>query len=671
MRTKLDIEEMARLALQVHERGLDGHQPIVAADNGDGTYRVVSGHRRRVAALLAEEVKARANGGDVDLDFVHRVVCEFATRTSEVAVCTACGAVVEDLLEGPDGEAGFCPECEDLMEVRVEERGVPSPSALTEAHVPLSELHGDVVVPFALFEGDEKEEILLLQASNFGQEKPDLWGEALSYRAALKLNTKVSVEEIAANTGQPVARIKAVVALTRVPGDLVEAIIEEEVALGVAGEVARLRKKAQREGTTRYILWQGRCKVETVAQIVREMREWQPPSVSLDPEMTPKERNEARLLEAAWGEVEKKDPAEAWFAAARAIAGGGMRLHHLGLDGDEREWLHELVPGARCEECRLGELLREAPDFGYPRYPCQQEEEPGCCFDGVFGQDPFLARVPFGWQGYPGVEMAGAGRRYPVCLRADAFREALAAAVAEREADGEDGEDNERAGVYDYAGYARPAKVGNVARQRELIRSYMETHAQMSGANHPLATRCAECAFRLDQSPTKNPSVPHCQWAARRRNVEFWVRVPSNGDGVEIPLCRQYGPARSWDESVPEHPAPPGVPREWMVGLIEDLVESVERRAYSGSEARLVCEMLTGRPLRSSESHKGRFAEGLEAEVGNLSDGQLWMLLMWVAADWMQTRKKRYLLPMPSGQVIEYREEAWPLPPEAGEEEAS
>ena len=82
MRTEMDPHELARLVLQVRERGLDPHQPILAADNGAGTYRVVSGHRRWLAALLAEEVRARIDGKEdgVDLDFARQVVFGFAAR---------------------------------------------------------------------------------------------------------------------------------------------------------------------------------------------------------------------------------------------------------------------------------------------------------------------------------------------------------------------------------------------------------------------------------------------------------------------------------------------------------------------------------------------------------------------------------------------------------------
>jgi hypothetical protein len=682
MRTRMDVEEMARLTLQVHERGLDAHQPIVAAANGDGTFRVVSGHRRWLAALLAHEVRARLDGKkktNVDLDFVYQVVLDCASaQPTQVAVCALCGAV----LEGGESAEGWCPTCENWVEVQVEQReqrSVASPSALMGLYGPLSERCGEDKVPVVLFEGDVKEEILALQAANFGQETPDLLGQARSYAAAVQAGATAA--EIAANTGQSVGRVEAVLALSDAPQELARAIVAGDVALGVAAEVARLKKKAQREGITRYVLEREACTVEEVHDVVSALRKWRPPAVSLDPETTPGERNHTRLLAALWAGAEKQDPARAWRAAAWAVTMHGMRMEHLGVQGDERGLLCRAVPEARCEDCQLRELLRAAPPFRYPHYACQYEEQPGPCFDGVFGQDPFYVQMPFGWEEYPGVQRTS--RRGPVCLSAEDFRQAIEAAVATAERDG--AEDEEAAGPSGPGGHPASAAsvsglptstTADVAGQRATIRSYIEEHTQMSGARHPLATRCEICRYRLDGSPTKDPGVPPCQWAARRRWVEFLVRTPvvagENGrletiEGQEIPLCRQFAPVPTWNDLIPAHPSPPGMPREWMAATIEAMTGAVEERAY-GSESRMVCEFLTGRPLKAGESHKGWFLEGLKAEIGNLSDGQLWTLVTWVTADWMRHsgRGRQYLLPLPDGRVLCYADRTWRVqtPPE-------
>jgi len=664
MRTEMKPGEMAKLVLQVYERGLSPHQPIIVADNGDGTYRVVSGHRRWLAALLAAEVKARADGknDDVDLDFVRQVIFEFAARPGEVGVCPFC----QELLEEFRGEKGWCASCRGWVEAQVEQRDLPSPVALLEAYGPLMERYGDLEVPVVLFEGDEKAEILALQAANFGHETPDLLGQARSYTAALQAGATVA--EIAANTGQAVSRVEAVVSLTRVPEDLAQAVAAGEFALGVAAAVARLRNEAQREGVTRCILERGRCTVEQAGEIASALRKWKPPTVSLDPEVTPHDRNEARVIAALWARLRREDAVSAWYTAARTIGDRKSSLYAwmrwLGIEGNRRDLLYELVPEARCENCQLRDLLREAPPFSYPHYPCQEEKEAKPCFNGVFGQDPFYLQVPFGWEEYPGVQRGLHGS--PVCLSPEDFRHALEAA-AERDEATDPGQEDDFTGSYGYA-YSPPGtKVENIAEQRALIRSYMEHHDGMSGGRHPVATRCDDCRYHLEHSPTKDPTVPPCQWAARRHRVEFLVRAPVEGEGPEIPLCRQFAPTRSWNDVIPEHPVPPGVPRVWMVAVMREMTKEVERYKAAASDSRLVCEYLTGRPLKAAESHKGWFVEGLEREIGNLSDGQLWTLFMWVTADWMWNREFRYLLPLPDGRVLLYAERAWQPP--AGDEE--
>ncbi len=670
MRTEMDSEEMARLTLQVYERGLSPHQPILVAADGDGTYRVVSGHRRWLAALLAEEVRARIDGKEnsVDLDFVRPVVFELATRPAEVQVCALCGTPLMEMRN----DEGWCSNCENWVGVEVDLHDLPSSTALLDAYAPLTERYGDVEIPVVLFEGDEKVEILALQAANFGQETPDLLGQAKSYAAAVKAGAAVA--EIAANTGQSVSRIRAVLGLAKVPEELTQAVVAGTVALGVTAAVARLRKKAQREGMTRYVLERGDCTVEQVQQVASALRKWEPPAVSLDPEVTPQERNQTRVAAAAWAEVNQRDPARAWYAAACAV--GDCRgfsllrwIRALGVEEDEDSLLHRLVPDARCEGCRLRESLQAAPQFSYPHYPCQREEAPISCFSGVFEQDPFYLRVPFGWEEYPGVQRVGGSYGQPCCLSPDDFRQALEAATATVEED-EPGQGADSTGSSGYE-YSPPVRIDDIADQRALIHSYIEHHTEMSGARHPVATRCEDCRHHLDGSPTKDPDVPPCQWAARRHRVEFVVRTPIESKGPEVPLCWQFAPARSWNDVIPEHPAPPGVPREWMVAVIREMVQAVGKRKAPTSSSRLACEHLTGRPLKAAESHKGWFIEALESQIGNLSDGQLWTLFTWVTADWMRDQDEAgvYLLPLADGRVLRYTERAWQPPADPGEDE--
>ena len=54
MRTTYSLDGLAELCLQIYERGLHDWQPILASPNGEeGTFYIVSGHRRQMAQLLA------------------------------------------------------------------------------------------------------------------------------------------------------------------------------------------------------------------------------------------------------------------------------------------------------------------------------------------------------------------------------------------------------------------------------------------------------------------------------------------------------------------------------------------------------------------------------------------------------------------------------------------
>ncbi|TET55109.1 MAG: hypothetical protein E3J64_00785, partial [Anaerolineales bacterium] len=300
MRTRMDIDEMAQLTVQVYQRGISEHQPILAADNGDGTYRIVSGHRRKLAALFAAEVKSRNGKGRPRVEQVRRLILEFAKRNETVVRCH-CGGDVrgQSVNEETGAQHKYCDSCGgwvEPVEVVVE---VFSPSDLPLADGALCEKHGKVEVPVVLFEGSKKDEILALQASNFGQETPDLLGQAKSYAAARGEGATES--EIAANCGETTGHVKAVLTLNKVPEALAEAIAAGDAPLGLAVAIAKL-KKGQMTGVTQYVL-DHELNVERTQRLVKELSDWTAPGLGLDAELLPHERNEARVEGAVWGEL--------------------------------------------------------------------------------------------------------------------------------------------------------------------------------------------------------------------------------------------------------------------------------------------------------------------------------------------------------------------------------
>jgi hypothetical protein len=666
-RTLIQAWPLAELALQVYTDGVSPHHPFVVADNGDGSYRLVSGHRLRNAALLAEEIKKqRGAENGVTLFDVWDVLCDVAGTDQEVIVCDACNTIAEV----DDRRNVYCRRCESWVDAHTEIRKFPDADTLPDLHQVLAN-RGDAEVPVVLYEGSPKEEILMLQQANAGGEKPDLLGLARSFAAAVEAGA--TPEEIATANTIPESRVSAILMLNCIPADLARAIADGDMALGVARELSRLKgDELKLDAAAEAIRLRGGCYVEQVAKLVSTLQNWETPVVPLDPEMAPRQRNGARLIAALWAKTLSEDPARAWLAVARGA------LHHRGMcveflsDASLSDLLYELVPEARCETCQLREQLKRAP-FGlwHNKYPCQTgDDEVKCCGRAVGPSDPYVVRVPYDWSGYPGVERTGYSER--ACFSAEDFDRAIEAALAPE--DEKPGRDDSH--LYDLASHCKRAypklrEPKNVAEQRALIADYMARHATFSGASHWFATCCETCQHKLEESPVKSkPDAPHCAWAHRRRKVQFGVRKPvEEGQGPVIPLCRQYKPSKCWDELIPDHPTPPpNVTREWMKNVITHLVEHVERenrdqRTY----VRMMCEHLTGRPELSRESHLRWLFARFEEKIGNLSDAQLWTLVLGITAEWERDRAGYYDLCLSDGRIVRYVDEAWRT---AGEAEA-
>lgn len=195
-----------------------------------------------------------------------------------------------------------------------------------------------------------------------------------------------------------------------------------------------------------------------------------------------------------------------------------------------------------------------------------------------------------------------------------------------------------------------------VAKQRAFIADYIARHGEMA-VTHPFATPCATCRHKLEASPTKDESVPHCAWAGRLRSVTFKVLTADELNAPRIPVCRQYAPARPWREIIPAHPAPPEMPRAWVQAQILHLVEAANQHG-SGRNA---FEFLTGRPLGGDESYSDWFKKQLAAQGGELSEAQLFSLFIWAHAEWQRARGRAFNLPLngSAAQFGLYEERPW------------
>jgi hypothetical protein len=263
------------------------------------------------------------------------------------------------------------------------------------------------------------------------------------------------------------------------------------------------------------------------------------------------------------------------------------------------------------------------------------------CLHGLAPGDAVDVRVPWEWSDHPGVVSDGGEYRVKSLEYLQAAWQAQATAEQIEEPPGADATHESRTPTNDAlstpSAPAQSAAPSPIGIQRTRIAAFMAQHEDLN-VGHPFATACARCRHRLAGSPTKDPAVPHCAWAGRRRNVAFAQLVTEDDQLTPIPVCRQFAPAQAWQTLIPAHPQPPGVPRDWLKAQIRQLVGAANRHG----SMRNAFEFLTGRPLNGDERYSDWFAQQLTAQGGELSDAQLFTLFLWAHAEWQRSHKRQF-----------------------------
>jgi len=659
MRLVYDLESLATLTLQIYERGLDAWQTIVASPNGEA-YHIISGHRRHKAQLLAFTLRDWAK---------ERPETEI---TIEV-VRTMVNTLVESL------------------------------GSLEAVIASLLTKYGHEEVEFVTFKGSQKAEILALQAANYGSEKPDALGVAHSFRQAVEAGA--TPEEIARNSGQHVRYVENHLALMEIPPELAQRIAAGELPMSVATAVADL-PGTKRTGLAIFILANepGKITAKAIKDCAATLKRWpglqQPLMVKHQAQ-----RNTARALVRLWGQVVEAYPEDAYAAVSMLIHRGlhedpwtskeKLTLWFQTLGGDTYfkedgiNWpavVEHLLIEVGCETCPIAQLparqLRSDLSRGQGGplgMPCRVGESATRCIHGLVESDPFDCRVPWDWGGHPGVVHEGGEYRtksYEDLLAAwqaqAAKEQAEDEAAAAKAATEEEPESTTPTATSAAANQQTtspdpqpeetdtpdtPAKDSPITKQRAKIADFMQRHETLA-ATHPFATPCGRCQHRLDGSPTKDESVPHCAWAGRLRKVSFKMLEPVNGDNIpQIPVCRQFAPNQPWTEIIPGHPNPPGVPREWLKEQILLLVKATNR--YGSS--RNGFEFLTGRPMGANENYGDWFDQQLDTHIGELSLEQLFTLFVWAHSEWQRASGHQFSLPV-NGKGVQfatYHEVKW------------
>lgn len=676
MRSSHDLEALATLTLQVYERGLDDWQPIVAAPHGEDYY-LVSGHRRQMAQLLAFALRDWAKERP-------------ETEITVEVVRTMINTLVESL------------------------------GSLEKVIASLLTKYDDEEVSFVTFEGSLKAQILALHAANYGSEKPDVLGVAHSFRQAVEAGA--TPEEIARNSGQHLNYVLNHLALANIPLELAQRIAAGELPMSVATAVADL-PEPKRTGLAIFILANepGKLTAKAIKECAATLKKW--PGLQM-PLMVKhqSQRNIARALVRLWGQVESAYPDDAYAAAAMFIYRGvyeepwgaqeKLTLWFQALGGDTYfvdgriNWtaaVEYLMTKVACETCPIAQLpdqqLRSdlSQGQGGPLgMPCRVGQKANRCIHGLAANDSFDVRVPWEWSEHPGVVNEGGDYRiksYEELLAA--WQSQAAKEQAEDEAVAPTTTDNRQSlqppvaamptpsrdkrpsaaqspQPAETAEPALPVKDAPIVKQRARIADFIQRHEQLAGrqglAHHPFATPCGRCRHRLESSPTKDESVPHCAWAGRLRSVTFKLLEPEGQSAgasasLPIPVCRQFAPNQPWPELIPAHPEPPGVPRDWLKAQILHLVKEANRH---GSD-RNAFEFLTGRPMGANENGPAGQASGnwfsqqLETQGGDLSDAQIFTLFVWAHAEWQRAQNSLFSLPTNGHgvQFATYAERPW------------
>ena len=638
MRHVYETVPMAELVLKMVRGGYDVNSPAMVREIEDGSYQLIRGHRRRIALYFTSTLLALGEKPASEMTI------EYVTEMLEATI-KHCGSI------------------QDIPTVTAD-----------------SDVDG-VMLPVIVNNGTYRNSLIDMWSDNFGSSSPDVLGMAYSFRDGI--GEGYSVNEIAGAIGKPPSYVNKLISLGQVDPDIAGMIEREELALSVAPALMSLSEE-KRDGATQFIKKQGSAGVTMTAKnlidAMAAMKKWNGFTIPLtDSSM---QRNLARSMSTLWNGRLTASKVSAWAAiysyfynnteaytepyaspiqlhkwlVAFGLADGSLNITKardsaIGIVG---RFLS--VNEVSCQTCPIKSLPAKRLGVDLP-LPCRSNAEVDNCLRGLRLDDPFYVGIPSDWSGLPGVEDTGSGRYYATSydnlLTAWEAREKLESdrTIAEAEAAQKIKEQRERdlakveAAAAD-AGNAKKAKSPKAKKPsdaetkeeappapaadspqvvaRAQIGAYMMLNELGDGASHFMATPCSRCKHELDGSPTADPMVPNCAWAAGSLPVKFDRLIATDSQLQDVPICRQFHPKESMADIVPEYPLNGmEIARAMMVDHIQLVIDA-------GNGLRHPFEWLSG--VQVQKRPVVNWASKLfKEESGSLSDGQIFMLFQLAA----------------------------------------
>lgn len=648
-RSKYDVGLLAQLTLSMYAKGWDTDNPmLVGPPNDEGIHPILRGHRRRkcwLMSLMLQDTYPPSDSGGVNTDVTIEIVTD--QWNEMIAEIGDVDAVEDELLF----------------------------------------MYGGVKINAVLSPLTGKDAYLKMVGDGTGSEDYDTLGIVRSLKFGVK-QYALTDKDVAAIYGRSRDWARNMILLAKYDEEVVQRVANGELTVKFGALLERLpaeRRQGMRDVVMSVAPADFRVKILEAA--VKAVEGW-----SMAYPLTFRnqlQRNMARAFMGAWSSALQNNPDAAWKAVC-AIAWlrgsipepwekretAELWLNTMGIGSPTSGWkirLWSFLTDVSCSTCPINNMPSEKLQADV-KTPCRRPDFDGGtqdrCFNGLAPSDGFMVVVPADWAEHVKTptfvngkvvmnsyeDMMAAWNKQRDSEAAEAMAEAmieddpdLAATDAPTDSNSVPPTEPTSAPTATSApsptttstpappppaaktAATKTAEPRPIDLQRKKIAAYIKLADIMPLQSHVLAGNCATCAHKTDEPPAKGKNIPNCAWAARSNDVEFGALQAIGTLDTVIPMCAQYQPEGDWKSIIPETAPAAFMTRDWMIDAIENAMISAP--AYTSGQFEMM-HFLCGRPInRKLPSSQFDFMTLFKERRGDLSNGQLATLLMWVVGE--------------------------------------